>query len=190
MRCHLVERYKAFHQNGLMKEREYSVMPKNTNAIQGGCHAAAKLDDVDRTLLGLLSQDCSQSYAQLGVKLHLSAPAVHERVKRMKRQGVILASVAKLDAVSLGRPLLCFIQVITNTIARTRDIAAQTNLPDVEEIHTVAGDYGLLMKVRTRDMESLEELLATIHSVDGVSGTRTQMVLSTLMERGPSAVLS
>lgn len=160
------------------------------NNIQEEARSAAKLDSVDRTLLGLLSQDCSQSYAQLGEKLHLSAPAVHERVKRMKRQGVILASVAKLDPISLGRPLLCFIHVMTNTIARTRDIAAQTNLPDVEEIHTVAGDYGLLMKVRTRDMKSLEELLATIHRVDGVSGTRTQMVLSTLMERGPNAELT
>ncbi|EKT4087587.1 Lrp/AsnC family transcriptional regulator [Stenotrophomonas maltophilia] len=150
-----------------------------------------KLDHIDRTLLGLLAQDCSLSYAQLGEKLHLSAPAVHERVKRMKRQGVIQASVAKLDPVLLGRPLLCFIQVVTNTIARTRDIAAQTSdLPDVEEIHTVAGDCGLLMKVRTRNMKSLEELLATIHSVNGVSGTRTLMVLSTLMERGPSAVLA
>jgi len=164
-------------------------MPKNTNAVRHEARAAAKLDDVDRTLLGLLSRDWSLSYAELSEKLHLSAPAVHERVKRMKRQGVILASVAKLDPVALGRPLLCFIQVMTNTIARTRDIAAQTDLPDVEEIHTVAGDCGLLMKVRTRDMKSLEELLAIIHSVDGVSGTRTQMVLSTLMERGPSAVL-
>ncbi|NYT60038.1 Lrp/AsnC family transcriptional regulator [Alcaligenaceae bacterium] len=158
------------------------------NGIQNKPRTHHKLDEVDRTLLGLLSQDCSQSYTQLGEKLHLSAPAVHERVKRMKRQGVILASVAKLDAVSLGRPLLCFIQVVTNSIARTRDIAAQTDLPDVEEIHTVTGDCGLLMKVRTRDMKSLEALLATIHSIDGVSGTRTQMVLSTLMERGPSAV--
>ncbi len=165
-------------------------MAKKTNGIRRDARAEARLDDVDRTLLGLLSADCSLSYAELGEKLHLSAPAVHERVKRMKRQGVIVASVARLDPVLLGRPLLCFIQVMTNTIARTRDIAARTDLPDVEEIHTVAGDCGLLMKVRTRDMKSLEALLAKIHGVEGVSGTRTQMVLSTLMERGPSAVLS
>ena len=68
-------------------------------------------------------------------------------------------------------------------------IAALTDLPDVEEMHTVTGDYGLLMKVRTRDMKLLEALLATIHEVSGAAGTRTQMVLSALMERGPSASL-
>lgn len=159
------------------------------NPVQEEHRSAAKLDAVDRTLLSLLATDCAQSYAQLGAQLHLSAPAVHERVKRLRRDRVILASVAKLDAVSLGRPLLCFVQVMTNTIARTRQIAALTDLPDVEEVHTVTGDCGLLMKVRTRDMKSLEALLATIHEVEGVAGTRTQMVLSTLMERGPSASL-
>ncbi|WP_354679172.1 Lrp/AsnC family transcriptional regulator [Cupriavidus plantarum] len=165
-------------------------MQKNTNVVPAEASLPPKLDGVDRILLGLLSEDASRSYAFLGEKLHLSAPAVHERVKRLKRQGVIVASVAKLDPVSVGRPLLCFIQVMTNTIAHTRQIAALADLPDVEEIHTVAGDCGLLMKVRTRDMKSLEELLATIHGVDGVSGTRTQMVLSTLMERGPSPLLA
>lgn len=162
---------------------------RKTNDVQPPPEAAAKLDAVDRKLLSLLVQDSSLSYAQLSEALHLSAPAVHERVKRLKREGVVVATVAKLDAAKVGRPLLCFVQIMTNTIARTRQVAALADLPDVEEVHTVTGDAGLLLKVRTRDMRSLEALLGQIHEVDGVEGTRTQMVLSTLIERGPSPLL-
>lgn len=165
-------------------------MAEKTNPVQSEPLPPAKLDAVDRTLLSLLSEDSAQSYAQLGGKLHLSAPAVHERVKRLKRQGVITGSVIRVDAAAVGRPLLCFLHVMTNTIARTRQIAALTHFPDVEEMHTVTGECGLLMKVRTRDAKSLEALLAKIHDVDGVTGTRTEMVLSTLLERGPSALIA
>lgn len=164
-------------------------MSKNTNAVRPDGIPLPRIDEVDRILLGLLARDGTQSYATLGEQLHLSAPAVHERVKRLKREGVIRGVVAQLDPVALGRPLLCFVRVMTNTIARTRHVAALTDLPEVEEVHTVTGDCGLFMKVRTRDMKSLESLLDTIHEVEGVTGTQTQMVLSTLMERGPSPVM-
>ena len=82
-------------------------MAKNTNQLQPESKAPARLDAVDRRLLGLLANDSTLSYAALGELLHLSAPAVHERVKRLKRDGVILATVARLDGAKLGRPLLC-----------------------------------------------------------------------------------
>lgn len=161
-------------------------MAKNTNQLQPESKAPARLDAVDRRLLGLLANDSTLSYAALGELLHLSAPAVHERVKRLKRDGVILATVARLDGAKLGRPLLCFVQVITSTVKRARQIAALESLPDIEEIHIVTGDSGLLLKVRTRDAQALEVLLARIHEVEGVEGTRTKMALRTLVERGPS----
>lgn len=161
-------------------------MAKNTNPVREEPVAPARLDAVDRTLLGLLAADSTQSYADLGQALHLSAPAVHERVKRLKRDKVIVATVARLDGAKLGRPLLCFVQVITSTVKRARQVAALASLPEIEEVHTVTGESGILLKVRTRDTQALEQLLANVHAIEGVEGTRTQIALSTLLERGPS----
>jgi len=165
-------------------------MVKNSNPVLSSMAAPPHLDATDRKLLSLLAKDSTLSYAKMGEALHLSAPAAYERVKRLKREGVILATRAQLDGAKLGRPLLCFVQVATNTIARTRQVAALAAIPDIEEVHTVTGHYGLVLKVRTRDTRALEALLAKIHEVDGVEGTNTQTVLSTLLERGPSADLS
>jgi len=146
----------------------------------------ARLDDTDRKLLALLAEDATRSYAELGEALHLSPPAVHERVKRLKRERVITATVASLDGAKLGRPLLAFVHVDTTSWNVTRQLLARKELPDVEEIHTVTGESAMLLKVRTRDTQTLEDLLERIHSIEGFTGTRSYIALSTYLERGPS----
>ena len=158
---------------------------QETNAVKQVRHEPARLDEVDRTILGLLAADSSQSYAELGAILHLSAPAVHDRVKRLKRDGVIKATVAKIDACKVGRTLLTFILVNTKNVVSTKRLLALASLPEIEEIHTVTGDSSVVLKVRPRDTESLEELLGKVQDIEGVVSTRSYVVLSTFVERGP-----
>ena len=137
-------------------------------------------------LLGLLSEDATLSYAELGARVHLSAAAVHERVKRLKQEGVIRATAARLDGEKVGRPLLAFVHVDTKSWAVTRQLLALQELPEVEEIHTVTGESAMLLKVRTRDTRSLEALLEKILAIEGFTGTRSYIALRTYLERGPS----
>ncbi|HGF7495806.1 TPA: Lrp/AsnC family transcriptional regulator [Vibrio cholerae] len=161
-------------------------MDKDMNGVQKKMGDQPKLDTKDRKLLAILADDSSLSYAELGLQLHLSAPAVHERVKRLKNEGVIIGTVAKLDSSKIGRPLLAFIHVDTSSWAVTRSILSLKALPEVEEIHTVAGDSAMLLKVRTENTQSLEALLEVIHSIDGFKGTRSYIVLTPHLERGVS----
>ena len=144
------------------------------------------LDATDRKLLALLAEDATRTYAELGRLLHLSAPAVHERAKRLKQDGVVKATVAALDGARLGRPLLAFVHVDTASWAVTRQLLQLSEFPDVEEIHTVTGESAMLLKVRTRDTRTLEHLLERIHSIEGFTGTRSYIALTTYLERGPS----
>ncbi|VFR16722.1 Transcriptional regulator, AsnC family [plant metagenome] len=152
-------------------------------------HQPAKLDEVDRKLLALLAEDSTQSYADLGEAIHLSAPAVHDRVKRLKRDGVIKATVAKIDGCKVGRTLLAFVLVNTKNLVSTKRLLTLANVPEIEEMHTVAGDACVLLKVRVRETEGLEELLGKIQDIEGVDGTRSYIVMSTFMERGPDPYL-
>jgi DNA-binding Lrp family transcriptional regulator len=133
-----------------------------------------------------LAEDSTRSYAELGRLMHLSAPAVHERVKRLKKDGVIKVTVAQLDGAKVGRPLLAFVHVDTTSWAVTRQLLKLKELPEVEEIHTVTGESAMLLKVRTRDTQGLEHLLERIHAIEGFTGTRSYIALSTYLERGPS----
>lgn len=158
---------------------------EETNAVRQVRHQPVKLDDVDRKILGLLAADSSQSYAELSAILHLSAPSVHDRVKRLKRDGVIKATVAKIDGCKVGRTLLTFVLVNTKNVMSTKRLLTLSSLPEIEEIHTVTGDSSVMLKVRAQSTERLEELLGKVQDIDGVEGTRSYVVLSTFVERGP-----
>ena len=158
-------------------------MQRNTNAVQPNGPKSRGLDAFDRKILGVLVRDANVSYADLGQRIGLSAPAVHERVKRMRRTGVIRQTSALLDPVAIGKPLLAFVHVDVRGWGKTPELLAIAELPEVEEVHSVAGDTCMLLKVRTENSHALEGLLARIYDVPGVITTRSYIVLSAHMER-------
>jgi Lrp/AsnC family leucine-responsive transcriptional regulator len=58
-----------------------------------------------------------------------------------------------------------------------------SRFPEVEEMHSVAGDASMILKVRMQSPQALEALLAQIHPVTGVTGTRSFIALSTYLDR-------
>ena len=70
------------------------------------------------------------------------------------------------------------------------ELLAIGDYPEVEELHSVAGDTCMLLKVRTRDTHALEALLAQIYAVPGVKGTRSYIALSTYLERPAQAEIT
>ena len=161
-------------------------LEKETDVIRQTRHRPAELDQIDRRILGALAEDAARSYAELSKIVNLSAPAVHDRVKRLKRDGVIKGTVAVLDGCKLGRTLLTFLVVDTSSYSATRNLLKFADRPEVEELHTVAGDGCVLTKVRAIDTEGLESFLMEIQSLEGVRSVRSYITLSTFLERGPT----
>lgn len=154
-----------------------------TNGVRQNEGRARDLDAFDRKLLSLLVEDATLSYVELGEQVGLSAPAVHERVKRLKRAGAIRQTAALIDPIAIHKTLLAFVHVDTSGWGKTPELLGIAKYPEVEEIHSVAGDTCMLLKVRTEDSRALEGLLARIYDVPGVIKTRSYVVLSTHMER-------
>jgi DNA-binding Lrp family transcriptional regulator len=158
-------------------------MDEKTDPIRQNRPQDREVDAADRRLLGVLVEDASVSYAELGTRVGLSAPAAHERVKRLKRSGAIRRTAALVDPLAVGKSLLAFVHVDTRGWGKTPELLAIERYPEVEEIHTVAGDTCLLLKVRTEGPKALEGLLGRIYETPGVIATRSYVVLSTYLER-------
>ncbi len=142
-----------------------------------------KLDPTDIEILDILQDHCKTPLAKIGDQVGLSAPAVIERIKKLEEGGVITGYHATLDARKLGRDITAFIGVIVDQPVAMRDVEHQIDeLPDVLECHHVTGGYTLLLKVKTANTQTLEELIAQLRSVRGVSRTETLVVLSTHRE--------
>lgn len=145
------------------------------------------LDALDRKILAALSDDATRSYADLGREVGLSAPAVHERVKRLRATCVIKRTRADLDGPALGKDFLAFVHVEAVGWGKTEGVSALADLPEVEEVHAVTGDTGMILKVRMDCPEAMEGFLWRIYDMPGVRSTRTYVVLSTHLERGVQA---
>ena len=144
----------------------------------------SEFDDIDLHILAVLQENCKLPLAKIGARVGLSAPSVIERIKKLEDNGVITGYRAVLNARRLGKDVTAFIGV---SISHPKligefeqDIA---RFDGVLECHHVTGQHTLLLKVKTENTSSLEELISKIRSIEGVDRTETMVVLSTHTER-------
>ena len=142
------------------------------------------LDDIDRQILALMQENCRLPLAKIGEKVGLSAPSVMERVKKLEDGGIITAYRAIVNARLLGKDITAFIGVSTGHPHAIDSFEREIELlDDVLECHHVTGTHTLILKAKTRNTSSLEELISRIRSIEGVVRTETMVVLSTHTER-------
>jgi len=147
------------------------------------------MDDVDRRLLLTLRAAGRATFAQLGRVVGLSAPAVHERVRRLEQTGVITGYHASVDPLAVGLGVSALVSIYQTEAAEQDDVAESLReVPEIEDCWFVAGDEAFIVKVRTTDVDALEHVLAALRRLPGVARTRTTVVLSTRWEGRLGAV--
>lgn len=141
------------------------------------------LDEIDAQLLHILQQDGRITNADLAKQVGLSAPSVLQRVRALEKAGLIRQYVAILDPEKLGRKLTAFVNVSlvmheSQPIERFRK--AITELPEVQEVYNVTGDFDFLLKIQVRDMRHYETLIREkITKIRGIARLNTSFVLGT-----------
>lgn len=158
-------------------------MTQKTEDFQHKRGSHRPLDAFDRKILGALITDARQTYAEIGEITGLSAPAVYERVKRLQKNGVIAGMSALVDGAAAGKPFLAFIHVDAEGWGKSQRMMQLTSYPEVEEMHSVAGDTGVILKVRMQSADALEKFLSQLYILPGIKGTKSFVVLSTYLER-------
>ena len=142
------------------------------------------LDDVDRKILSLLKQEARLAFADIGKKVHLSAPAVHARVKKLENLGVISRYTIDINPDSVDASLCAFIRISKSKSTCAEMAKEFAKIPQIEECHSVAGEDCLMIKLRARSTLELSKLIDRIREIEGIDRTLTVVVLETHFERG------
>lgn len=141
-------------------------------------------DPVDQQILSILRADGRASHAAIAKAVGLSAPAVGERVRKLEQSGVIRGYRAVFDPDALSLPICAFVAIIPQPRNPAANLVESLgNLPEVEELHAVAGDYSYIAKVRVGSTQDLDAFLDRLVVLDGVERTQTTVVLRTSLER-------
>ncbi len=142
------------------------------------------LDAIDLTILKLLQDDGRMANAEIARRVSLAPSAVFERIRKLEAAGVIAGYHARLDPRRFKLGLIAFVAVKTDEPVGST-IAAQelARIPEVLEIHNVAGEDGYLCKVRVESPEALGRLLREkFGAARHVTATRSTVVLETFRE--------
>lgn len=144
-----------------------------------------QLDQVDREILGLLQRNARISNADIARELNMAPSAVLERVKKLEQKNTILQYTTRLNPSALNQNLLAYVFIKASDGIGCNDTAsALAAIPEVQEVHHVAGDDCYLVKVRTFDSASLMELMRnSVGKIPNILSTRTTIVLETVKEQ-------
>lgn len=140
------------------------------------------LDQIDRTLLKLLQQDCKQTNKALSNALGLSVTAVYERIKKLENQGIISNYVALLDKEKIEKSFIafCHIKLIQHTqdyvVKFEREVA---KLDEVLECYHTSGDYDYILKVVVEDMKAFREFMVKkLTKIDHIGSTHSMFMIN------------
>ena len=144
----------------------------------------AIVDSIDLHIIEALQANARTSNAELARDLNMAPSAVLERIRKLEQKGVLMGYEARIAPREVGLSLTAFVFVR----AEERTVSGKTGvalaqIPEVQEVHHVAGEDCYFVKVRVRDTEDLSRVLQhQISTIKSVRGTRTTIVLSTVKE--------
>lgn len=142
------------------------------------------IDEIDGSILAILQYNARTTQADLAKAVGLVPSALLERLRKLEAKGIIRDYVALIDPHVVDRGMLAFVAVRTSEHGPDMPSAYElSRIPEVLEVHHVAGDDCYLLKVRARDAEHLGQILRQqIAPTVSVTSTRTTIVLETVKE--------
>ncbi len=144
-----------------------------------------QIDDLDRKILDIITKNARVPYLEVARECNVSGAAIHQRVQRLIKAGVIRGSEFKVDPALVGFKTCAYIGVFLEHPGHYRNIIEEfKRIPEIIECHYTTGNYSLFIKVYTRDNEHLRNILTDkIQIIPGIMRTETLISLEESINR-------
>ncbi len=142
------------------------------------------IDSKDAEILNMLQENARVSNAEIARRLRVAPSAVFERVRKLEEKGILRGYHAEAEPKALDLGQLAFMFIRSNDRPGAMGTAERlAKVPEILELHHVAGEDCFLAKVRVRDAEALGRLLRErLSGIETITSTRTTIVLDTVKE--------
>lgn len=141
------------------------------------------MDDMDRTILGLLSADARMSVATLARRLKVARSTVQARLERLETSGIIAGYTLKLGEAARAARIRATILLTIEPRSQAGILTRLKSVPEVEVVHTTSGRFDLCLQVAAASTATLDEILDRIGQMSGVKSSESLIHLSTRIDR-------
>lgn len=150
-----------------------------------------QLDPFDIRIINELTVDARIPLIQLAKKLKVSNTLIHQRVRKLKEEGILKRPAYQLDAWTLGYQTSAYIQIMLTDSKLHRSVEESLEaIPEIVECVNIAGRYALIAKIFAKNNRHLRDIIyEKIHVIDGVEGTNTTIAFETAFSRSVPLVL-
>ena len=136
------------------------------------------MDNINKKILNMLSEDASTSTTEISAAVHLSVPAVNKRIRDMKDDETIRRFTVCTDPKKVGKPIVGFIFIVFRFRENMSDFFELIDRDaDILECYALTGEYDYMLKVCAESIEALENKLLGIKSQNGVERSHTMLAL-------------
>lgn len=143
------------------------------------------LDNTDLQILERMQDNARISNADLARELNMAPSAVLERVKKLEQKNVITRYSARINPAAVQQKLVAFMFIRSSEGFSCSSQTAKNLalIPEIQEVHHIAGEDCFLVKIRTTDAASLMELMRnSLQKIPNIASTKTTIVLETVKE--------
>ena len=142
------------------------------------------IDKIDKNILTIIQENARTPNAEIARQVGMAPSAILERIRKLEERGLIRGYTVQLDPRALGLKLLAYVFVRSDDrVSKINTSTKLMEIPEVQEVHHIAGEDCYLVKVRTADPESLGRLLREdFGAIKSIVSTRTTIVLETIKE--------
>jgi len=143
------------------------------------------IDDRDRKILDLLQADADMALSDLSERVHLSPSACSRRIARLREEGYITRNVAVVDRGRLNVGMTVFVMIKTahhsaDWLERFR--SAQADIPEIVEVHRLAGAIDYIIKIVARDISHYDAIYKRLVSRIDITDVSAYISMETLKD--------
>lgn len=146
------------------------------------------MDNIDKSIIKALESNGRISHEEISKSLHISRPAIHQRVSKLESDEVIKGYKAIIDWEKLGEPIKALLYIKINC-ENFKDVinkilSLQVNNVFIEECHRLSGEWCIVLKIRVVTPMDISRFIDNLWKIEGIKETSTTLVLSTILENG------
>jgi Lrp/AsnC family transcriptional regulator, regulator for asnA, asnC and gidA len=143
------------------------------------------IDELDKKILAILTKNARMPFLEVARECNVSGAAIHQRVQRLTKLGIISGSQFNIEPKKLGYNTCAYIGIFLDKAAMFPDVSEKLiKIPEIIECHYTTGEYAMFIKVYSKDNEHLRHVLVDkIQSISGILRTETFISLDVMIDR-------
>ncbi len=144
-----------------------------------------QIDNLDRKILSIIKKNARTPFLEVGRACDVSGAAVHQRVQRLIKEGIIVGAEFILDPKKVGYLTCAYIGIYLEKASLFKDVAQRLDqIPEIVECHYTTGNYSIFIKIYAKNNEHLRNILTDhLQSIPGISRTETFISLEESFRR-------